>query len=546
MSDTLPKRPITGGHVAIILISLFSFIVCIVAKDVIKVSLTQPMIRDPAYSHGFLLYIWGTLLMSAINFMIPTSHLLIFFTCFFRRNPKWLQRQTMILLVSGLIGICMSAYLMANDENKPFGFLLSLSMFHTVIGFAYLKFFNARADDDEERLQQIAGERARSGMKATPVQPNFRYGTFAENSPHHQSGIEPNKSQNISNPEPNPINKVQFPINSSTIEGIPTVIVPETPLLSSINQDFEKAVMFFPHLRSQYDSLKNYRPKVAETFAKLVVEQQKFQDSAAILQTVEAAELHHLFGAEKTLQAYGKELIENGRLEDVKELSDTIRIMGNTVDARKIIKILSSKRRVLLKEIKQLSALTLQYKNPKANNRTETRKAYLAVLSDNKLVGWNPNTDLYEIFTSYDDFSRKTALLVGKFFICEYETDRMKFIDAAGSIKIETNTESPSDAVKVPIASAKSDIRNLYDESIEWLSSYSTIVRTKTGKTEALRIYLAKVADGRIVGYNTDSLRYEFFNSTIEYSEKTKVHHGHFSISRKKEDREDFLKQVRE
>ena len=518
MSNSDLKRPITGGHVLVIVLSLVSLIVCIIAKDVIKVYLTTPMIRDPAYSHGFLLYIWGTLLLGTINSFIPCSYLTIIFTCFFRRNPTWLQRETMVLLVSGLIGICISVYLMANDEYKPFEFLLSLSAFHTVIGFGYLKFFNARAEDDEERLRQITGESARSSMKAPPVQPNFRFGTFAKKSPHHQSDIGTNRSPNISSPEQNPINKDQFPkIQSPTGAANPDA-VPNTPISSSMNQDFEKAVIFFPHLRPQYNSLKNFGPKAQEAFATLVVEQKMFQDSAAILQTVEVSELQNLFGVDETLQAHGKELIRDGRIDDAKELSDTIRIMGDTVDPEKIIEMLSSKRRILSQEIKQLSALILQYQNRQANNRTETRKAYLAVLSDRKIVGWNPNTDLYEMFASYEDFARKTNLLVGKFFICEEESDRLKFIDAAGSIKIPTNMESQSGGANESTTTPKTDMQNLYDESIQWLSSYSTIVRTKTGKTEPLRIYLAKIADGRIVGYNTDSFRYEFFKILIRES----------------------------
>ena len=527
MSVISPKQPMTMGYLLVFIFSIIMFF-WMLALAGLKVS-----------TSGIGGILWGYTVYGMYQ----------------RKNNSLLSIWKGSNYVLFAISILVTLYYISLDRLTQYATLhtlgyneelLFLSLFITnALCYGMQHFFKIHAEDDEERLRQIAGESARSSMKAPPVQPNFRYGTFAEKSPHNQSDIGRNRSPNISNPEPNPINKDQFPKNQSLSGVASSGAVPETPITSSINQDFEKAVIFFPHLRPQYDSLKNFGPEAQETFATLVVEQKMFQDSAAILQTVEVSELQKLFGANETLQAYGKKLIRDGRKDDVKELGDTIRVMGNTVDPEKIIEMLNSKRRILSQEIKQLSALILQYQNRKANNRTETRKAYLAVLSDKKIVGWNPNTDLYEMFASYEDFARKTNLLVGKFFICEEESDRLKFIDAAGSIKIPTNMESQSGGANVSTATPKIDMQNLYDESIQWLSSYSTIIRTKTGKTEPLRIYLAKIADGRIVGYNTDSFRYEFFKSTIEYSEKTKVHHGHFSISSKKQDREDFLKQVK-
>lgn len=523
MSVISPKQPMTMGYLLVFIFSIIMFF-WMLALAGLKVS-----------TSGIGGVLWGYTVYGMYQ----------------RKNNSLLSFWKGSNYVLFAISLLVTGYYLSLDVRNQYATLrmlghneesLFLSLFMAnALCYAMQYFFKIHAKDDEERLRKISAERARSGMKAKPVQP---HGTDAGYSSHHQSIIEITNSPNTSKPELNPINTGQK--NHSPSEAAHIAAIPETRLTSSVNQDFEKAVMFFPHLRSQYASLKNYGLQIQETFATLVVEQKMFQDSASVLQTVEVSELQNLFGVDETLQAHGRELIRDGRIDDAKELSDTIRIMGNTVHPKEIIQKLSSKRRIFSQEIKQLSALILQYQNRQANNRTETRKAYLAVLSDKKIVGWNPNTDLYEMFASYDDFSRKTNLLVGKFFICNEESDRLKFIDAAGSIKIASNTDFQSSRVNEPAINWKKELENLHEASIEWLLSYSTIVALKTGVSASRRIYLVKLISGKFIGYNPTVFGYEFFRSSIDYSEKTKIFHGHFSLSDKKEDREDFLKQIRE
>jgi len=395
-----------------------------------------------------------------------------------------------------------------------------------------------RGNDDYKKLQQSAPIEARGEIQKSLTQLNEADTAYK---PHHQSISENLNYPTTSKSELNIRSKGQS-LKNLPLSELSYIAMPNKLIDTVRNQDFDKAVMFFPHLRLHYDSLKNYGPAVQEEFANLVIEQKSFEDSETVLQTLQVAELERLFGSDKALQSHGKMLIEDGRIEEAIELMHTVRVMGNTVDARKIIQTLDWKREISPQEIKQLADTVLDYRY---NNKAETRVVYLAVLSNEKIIGWNPETDLYEVFDSYNDYSQKTKLNVSNFRFCWEDSHRLKFIEVVGKIKIPPNRAASPIIEEQSQDKWQHNLEYIHDGSIKTLMYYSTIVTLETGTSATRRIYLAELLDGKIAGYNPRTLRYEFFTSSTEYSTKTNIFYGHFSISRKKEDRVDFLKQLR-
>ena len=262
---------------------------------------------------------------------------------------------------------------------------------------------------------------------------------------------------------------VNLPIQPNQVEKNNTNLIDKKYF-----SDFETAIVFFPHLKQEYNSLKIYGLSYQEKFISEILKSKKFDESIHVFEDIEKEALNKLFGENGEIQLFGKSLLEKDDYKNISKLQEIVRIMGSSVGAKQIMNFFGKDDFYLNltedKSHKLLSAIgaynlnplisykmSLEYKDTQIiskkinfNNlnaddinkisiyntlirhpdgQTKPKKLYLAYLVDGQIVGFDPEKFKYQIFTSPISFSEITKIFHGHFKVSSIKDDVVEFLN---------------------------------------------------------------------------------------------------------------------
>lgn len=113
--------------------------------------------------------------------------------------------------------------------------------------------------------------------------------------------------------------------------------------VDQISKDWQVACQFNSDLSEISNELSALSEDLSYAFKIALLESRQFDECYLVAKKIEQEYLQNLFGKNENIQRFGNELIREGLSDAAFELSDIVRVMGESIDAPEVIDAISKK-----------------------------------------------------------------------------------------------------------------------------------------------------------------------------------------------------------
>jgi curved DNA-binding protein CbpA len=113
--------------------------------------------------------------------------------------------------------------------------------------------------------------------------------------------------------------------------------------VDQISKDWQVACQFNPDLSEISNELSALSVELSYAFKIALLESRQFDECYLVAKKIEQEYLQNLFGKNENIQRFGNELLREGLSDAAIELSDIVRVMGESIDAPDVIDAISKK-----------------------------------------------------------------------------------------------------------------------------------------------------------------------------------------------------------
>ena len=113
------------------------------------------------------------------------------------------------------------------------------------------------------------------------------------------------------------------------------------PSYDPLDREWRIATKYYPDLPEIEERLSKIAWRLSYTFKAFILQEKQFEQREKIAEAMERHFLELYFGSNPVILSFAKRIIFAGKKSAAKELNETIRVMGNKIDANRIVQRIS-------------------------------------------------------------------------------------------------------------------------------------------------------------------------------------------------------------